>query len=87
MILQQVYAGIPGEWDLWHKTPYVGSKTGITNYSSGTRNTGSLYQDTGPMTQNIQVELRTGDHLYYFTRNNSNLSVTYTSLYCHLLSV
>ena len=72
LIFQKVSSVIPGEWDLWHKTPYVGSRTEIPIYSSGTL-------DPYNRTQNLWPEIfRTGDPSFYFTRNSSNLSVTYT---------
>ena len=72
---------IPGEWELSHKIPYVGPRAGIPNQSLGTR---PLYQGRDHMTQNIQVGLRTRDPLFYFTRNSSNHSVTYTQSYYDL---
>ena len=72
LIFQKVSSVIPGEWDLWHKIPYVGSRTEIPIYSSGTL-------DPYNRTQNLWPKIfRTGDPSFYFTRNSSNLSVTYT---------
>ena len=81
LTFQKVSAGIPGEWDLWHKTPYVGSRIEIPIYSSGTL-------DPHTRTQNLWPKIfRTRDPSFYFTRNSSNLSVTYTPLYYALLLV
>ena len=81
LIFQKVSAGIPGEWDLWHKILYVGSRTEIPIYSSGILNPYTRTQNLWPKI------FRTGDSSFYFTKNSSNLSVTYTPLYYALLLV